>query len=200
MYFRKKPVVIEAVPAAQLIHGATKDWQNLPDWFVAAYDAGGVLIRSEGIDIKTLEGTMTADRADIVIRGVKGELYPCKPDIFAATYDPVDAPDTREKGSISPSQAGTAQVSGMSFGLALDALKHGSRVARAGWNGKGMWLVLDPGSTVSQAREGSAYQKAGLTGSFAINPHIDMRTATGEMQPGWLASQTDMLATDWVLI
>lgn len=89
---------------------------------------------------------------------------------------------------------------GMSFGLAIEALKLGARVARAGWNGKGMWLVLDPGSVVSEVREGSAYHKAGVTGSFTINPHIDMKTATGEMQPGWLASQTDMLADDWQLV
>ena len=89
---------------------------------------------------------------------------------------------------------------GMTFGLAIEALKLGKRVARAGWNGKGMWLVLDPGSVVSEVREGSAYDKAGVTGSFTINPHIDMKAATGEMQPGWLASQTDMLADDWVLL
>ncbi|WP_454846070.1 DUF2829 domain-containing protein [Pseudomonas farris] len=89
---------------------------------------------------------------------------------------------------------------GMSFGLAVEALKKGFKVARAGWNGKGMWLVLDPGSVVSEVREGSAYHKAGITGAFTINPHIDMKTATGEMQPGWLASQTDMLADDWQLI
>ncbi|MBK5416356.1 DUF2829 domain-containing protein [Pseudomonas sp. TH31] len=88
----------------------------------------------------------------------------------------------------------------MSFGLAVEALKKGFKVARAGWNGKGMWLVLDPGSVVSEAREGSAYHKAGITGAFTINPHINMKTATGEMQPGWLASQTDMLADDWQLI
>ncbi|WP_339479094.1 DUF2829 domain-containing protein [Pseudomonas sp. RL_5y_Pfl2_73] len=89
---------------------------------------------------------------------------------------------------------------GMSFGLAIEALKMGKCVARAGWNGKGMWLVLDPGSVVSEVREGSAYHKAGVTGAFTINPHIDMKTATGEMQPGWLASQTDMLADDWQLV
>ena len=89
---------------------------------------------------------------------------------------------------------------GMTFGLAIEALKLGRRVARSGWNGKGMWLVLDPGSVVSEVREGSAYHKAGVIGSFTINPHIDMKTATGEMQPGWLASQTDMLADDWLVI
>jgi hypothetical protein len=91
-------------------------------------------------------------------------------------------------------------VTGLSFGLAVEALKMGKRVARSGWNGKGMWLVLDPGSVVSEVREGSAYHKAGVTGSFTINPHIDMKTATGEMQPGWLASQTDMLADDWMIV
>ncbi len=91
-------------------------------------------------------------------------------------------------------------ISGMSFGVAIESLKAGKRVARSGWNGKGMWLVLDPGSVVAEVREGSAYHKAGVTGSFTINPHIDMRTATGEMQPGWLASQTDMLADDWKVV
>jgi hypothetical protein len=89
---------------------------------------------------------------------------------------------------------------GITFGMAIEALKLGERVARAGWNGKGMWLVLEPGSIVSEARVGSAYHRAGITGAFAINGHIDMKTATGEMQPGWLASQTDMLADDWQIV
>lgn len=93
-----------------------------------------------------------------------------------------------------------SQSDQMTFGSAIEALKQGKRVARSGCNGKGMWLVLDPGSVVGEVREGSAYHKAGVTGSFTINPHIDMRTATGEMQPGWLASQTDMLADDWMLV
>jgi hypothetical protein len=91
-------------------------------------------------------------------------------------------------------------TNGLTFGLAIEALKMGKRVARAGWNGKGMWLVLDPGSVVGEVREGSVYHKAGIIGALVINPHIDMKTATGEMQPGWLASQTDMLACDWCIV
>lgn len=91
-------------------------------------------------------------------------------------------------------------VTGMSFGLAIEALKQGHKVARTGWNGKGMWLVLDPGSVVQEPRPGSVYANAGMTGPFTINGHIDMRTASGEMQPGWLASQTDMLADDWAIL
>jgi len=85
----------------------------------------------------------------------------------------------------------------MNFGQAIDALKDGKKVCREGWNGKGMWLVLDHGTKGITPREGSVYAKAGLKPGTDINPHIDMLTATGEMQPGWLASQTDMLADDW---
>jgi hypothetical protein len=86
--FRKKPVVIDAVRCIVLIRHSLQDWAALPDWFVAAYDKGDIVIRPDGIDILTLEGTMTAAPADWIIRGVKGELYPCKPDIFEATYEP----------------------------------------------------------------------------------------------------------------
>jgi hypothetical protein len=87
----------------------------------------------------------------------------------------------------------------MNFGEALAALKDGERVAREGWNGKGMWLVLVPSSVGITFTEGSIYHKAGLANG-TINAHIDMKTATGEMQPGWLASQADMLAEDWVVL
>lgn len=91
----------------------------------------------------------------------------------------------------------------MSFGEAIVALKVGSKVARTGWNGKGMWLILVPGTPGVQLKEGSPYQKAGLE-VVDILPHIDMWTINAEgsraMLPGWLASQSDMLAEDWVLI
>jgi hypothetical protein len=96
-------------------------------------------------------------------------------------------------------------VDGMSFGLAVEALKMGERVARAGWNGKGMFLLLVNGTDNAQLREGTPYHSAlntDRTGQshVSINPHIDMMTATGEFQPGWLASQTDMLADDWMIV
>lgn len=84
--YRKKPVVIEAVqwhPA--LTNG------NPPDWLSAAIAGGKVYYQggeSPHLTIETLEGAHRADVGDWIIRGVKGELYPCKPDIFAATYEP----------------------------------------------------------------------------------------------------------------
>lgn len=79
----------------------------------------------------------------------------------------------------------------MNFGQALEALKAGSRVSRAGWNGKGMWLtLLRPG--VEMARS-----VGGPDGDLSLDPCIAMRTAGGTLQPGWLANQADMLAEDW---
>jgi len=92
----------------------------------------------------------------------------------------------------------------MNFGQALEALKAGQRVARAGWNGKGMWLALTPGSVIpaDKARAGAAELVAAERNiqSIVIDPHIDMRTAGGSLQVGWLASQADMLGEDWAVL
>ena len=83
----------------------------------------------------------------------------------------------------------------MNLGQALEALKNGRRVQRAGWNGKGMFLFLVPGSrfTVSRAPLLGIYPEGT---AIDYHAHVDMRTATGEIVP-WLCSQTDMLAEDW---
>jgi hypothetical protein len=78
--FRKRPVVIDAVQ-----YRAGECPGELADDVIA----GRVEHKEDGcMLIKTLEGEMRADPGDWIIRGVKGELYPCKPDIFAATYEP----------------------------------------------------------------------------------------------------------------
>jgi hypothetical protein len=83
------------------------------------------------------------------------------------------------------------------FGLALCALKEGRRVAREGWNGKGMFLFLVPGSTFQVNRPPLlGIYPEGTTIDYC--PHIDMKTADGKIVP-WLASQTDVLADDWCL-
>jgi len=92
--FRKKPVVIEAWQVFLYGVNASKYFHEMPQWLEDAYSEGIVSNVGSGTDkskvrIKTLEGNMLADDGDWIIRGVKGELYPCKPDIFAATYEPV---------------------------------------------------------------------------------------------------------------
>lgn len=91
----------------------------------------------------------------------------------------------------------------MNFGEAIAALKAGKKVARKGWNGKGMWLILVPGQPNVTLREGTPYANALPDHrEVEILPHIDMWTTNSEgrraMLPGWLASQTDMLCDDWV--
>ena len=95
-------------------------------------------------------------------------------------------------------------VIGMSFGDAIAALKAGQKVARTGWNGKGMWLALSPGLlNLDPAQFWSpanrAYAEA-QGGCVSVLPCITMKTATGEILMGWLASQTDMLADDWLIV
>lgn len=80
--YRKKPVVIDAVQ-----HKAGEQ----PDCFCDDVIAGRMRYVEDGsVLITTLEGTMQAVPGDWIIRGVKGELYPCKPDIFSATYEPAN--------------------------------------------------------------------------------------------------------------
>lgn len=79
--YRKKPVVIEAFEYRQS-EQRSEVAQDVIDGNVRYAEDGTMLIR-------TLEGEMCARPGDWIIRGVKGELYPCKPDIFAATYEPV---------------------------------------------------------------------------------------------------------------
>lgn len=98
-------------------------------------------------------------------------------DVFEAAYQPITA---------------------MSFGHALAALKAGDKVCRAGWNGKGMFLFLVAGSTFKVNRPP-------LMGIYPegteinYHAHIDMKTADNQVVP-WLASQTDMLADDWMIV
>lgn len=86
----------------------------------------------------------------------------------------------------------------LSFSQALDKLKQGNKVARSGWNGKGMFIFLVNGSKFKVNR-------APLLGIYPegteinYHAHVDMKTADGQIVP-WLCSQTDMLAEDWEVI
>lgn len=90
MKYRKKPVVIEAWLVADLHRVAHSDWPTLPQHVIKAYDENVLEFDLYGLEVVTLEGRMRAEMDDMLIRGVKGELYPCKPDIFRATYELVE--------------------------------------------------------------------------------------------------------------
>lgn len=96
----------------------------------------------------------------------------------------------------------------MNFGAAIHALKDGKKVAREGWNGKGMWIVLmpalqlpphstqEPGAKVNDRTA----KHIGLDTPLDSQPYVAMWTAAQQWQPGWLPSQADMLAEDWTTV
>ena len=188
--YTKKPVTIEAIQFADdadtisNIHGFLQADETRIDY---ANPTAPVL------KIQTLEGEMTAQVGDWIIKGVKGEFYPCKPDIFEATYE-------KEKGT--PPDA----LTGHNFGYAIQALKNGHRVSRAGWNGKGMFLFLLPaGDGIptkvihDPALRAVIESEVGGDTCDALGS-VRMFTADKKILTGWLASQTDMLAEDWEIL
>ena len=91
----------------------------------------------------------------------------------------------------------------LTFGLAIEALKQGKRVARSGWNGKGMYLWLLPSGVVKAewCKEPHLKEIAEANGGeIEALASIRMMTADKKVLTGWLASQTDMLAEDWFIV
>lgn len=89
------------------------------------------------------------------------------------------------------------QTDGMSFGLAIEAARMGKRIARKGWNGKNMYVFL-ASEDISFTTD--ADMSEFLAEAVEVHPMLVMRTAQKSLQPGWLASQADMLADDWRIV
>lgn len=123
----------------------------------------------------------TSDNPDIGTPGYKvvysdGYTSWSPKDVFEDAYRPCDA---------------------MTFGLAVEALKKGSKVRRAGWNGKGMFLYYVPASAYPASRNEHGTMLGVFDGDMVpYGAYIAMKTAQNNVVP-WLASQTDVLAEDW---
>lgn len=148
----------------------------------------------------------------------RGWAYPAGEDQSAQGYlveytDGGKPNDDRHAGYISwtpkeQADAAYRPTDGMSFGLALEALKKGARVARTGWNGKGMFVVLMPRLQLppysTQGTERKVNDRTakwiGEDTPLDCSPYLAMWTADRKWQPGWLASQADMLADDWQIV
>lgn len=103
--FRKKPVVIEAIRYDGTPESKNELWEFVhPFVFTEPADPENQTKIDRDIFISTLEGHMKVSPGDWVIKGVKGEFYPCKPDIFAATYEPVEEDEANQKAR-TPAQA-----------------------------------------------------------------------------------------------
>lgn len=92
----------------------------------------------------------------------------------------------------------------MDFSEALRLLKMGKKLARSGWNGRGMWITMSPGhpglpaeNFWSEANKEHAFAMGGLA---SVNPCITMKGADGSITMGWVAAQTDLFAEDWGVV
>ena len=103
-------------------------------------------------------------------------------------------------------EAACRPIDGMTFGMAIEAMKHGKRVARKGWNGKGMWLCVPlcngpkeiPASSIWGKPNAEYAEQNG--GTVKVVPYVTMKASDGTIVMGWLASQTDMLSEDWEIV
>ncbi len=107
------------------------------------------------------------------IRHANGHVSWCPSDVFEENYHPME---------------------GMNFGLALEAAKQGKKISRAGWNGKGQYVFL--ADTVEFHTDADISE---LKGDIEVSDILVIRTTRG-LQPGWLATQSDMLAEDWMIV
>ncbi|WP_351122593.1 DUF2829 domain-containing protein [Shewanella sp. T24-MNA-CIBAN-0130] len=187
--FKKKPVIVEAVQFTGDKEPVIELMRLMNEGQEFSFNVESLTsCNANDVMILTLEGVMTANIGDWIIKGVNGEFYPCKPDIFEKTYEAV-----KPGGEL------------LTFGQAIEAAKAGSKVARKGWNGKGMWVIYNAGSQgqTHSMFEGSVYKNHGVD-TCEILPHLDMYTVNADgrraMLAGWLASQTDMISEDWVIV
>jgi hypothetical protein len=99
--------------------------------------------------------------------------------------------------SVQDESADEAPSEGLNFSQALISIKVGKKLARSGWNGKGMFVFLVQGSTFKANR--SPLLDFYPNTEIHYRPHIDMRDAQGSIVP-WMASQTDLLSDDWMVV
>ena len=187
MKFIKKRVVVEAV------HWNGIKVSETPEWILEALNSGVLVRFGDKVQVRTLEGVMTASPGDYIIKGVDGELYPCKPDIFEKTYEKV------EEGKESEN---------LNFGEVIEILKQGGLVRRKGWNGKGLFVIKQVPAHIEsdviprmQSLPQSAKDRI-LKGKGFVDytsQCLIYNENTGRAD-SWVPSVSDIFAEDWEVV
>ena len=195
MEYRKKPVVIEAIRLTTDnfdvvcdFMGGTPVPKHNPDFGID--ENGNTNEPYLGVYIETLEGKMLANYGDYIIKGVNGEFYPCKPDIFEKTYDKAD------------------DSSVMGFGDAIEVLKQGGTVRRSGWNGKGLMVfkqvpahiesdIIPKMQSLSQSAKDLILRSKGF---IDYTSQCLIYNENNGRADSWVPSISDVFAEDWEIV
>lgn len=183
MKYRKKSVEVDVITWDEFIEYGLNHTDNIVEGMPWSFEYKDHPITHENDQcyiIPTLEGFMRFTPEDVLITGVKGEIYPCKKDIFEETYEEID----KEERS-----------TGMNFGEAIKLVRHGRRLQRSGWNGKSQYIELATNISYVNANGTVVNCEHDAIGNKAI-----AFVGTSGVQLGWLASQADMLADDWMIV
>lgn len=199
MKYIQKPVAVEAVKTFEASEPDPKKiFNETPDWLIRAFGDNKlkfVIDRLPGIDepdsvyavIQSHSGVMKVTPGNWIVREPSGEIRAYTSEQFDRSFNLDCYPDTFD------------------FGLAIKALKEGKRVARKGWNDKGMFLFLLPGGNPQKSAIHDPALRAVIDqhcegDTFPALPSVRMWTADHKVLTGWLASQTDMLSEDWEVV
>lgn len=204
--YRKKPVVIGVVTFDELVAYGKEHADNIVEGMPWSFEFEGVQITHENDEcyvIPTLEGNHNFTPKDVLIKGIKGELYPCKIDIFKATYDEVDVLNV----DTSPGPYGGLHLGRGTFGEATRALNAGLRVARSGWNGNDMFVFqqvpseipLDVIANMQSLPQSVKDEFAKRGASISYRNQLAIVKPNNEIN-GWTPSGSDALATDWKVL
>ena len=195
MKYRKKPVVIEAIRLTTDnfdvvcdFMGGTPVPKHNPDFGID--ENGNTNEPYLGVYIETLEGKMLANYGDYIIKGVNGEFYPCKPDIFEKTYDKAD------------------DSSVIGFGDAIEVLKQGGTVRRSGWNGKGLMVfkqvpahiesdIIPKMQSLSQSAKDLILRSKGF---IDYTSQCLIYNENNGRADSWVPSISDVFAEDWEIV
>ena len=176
--YRRKPLEVKAV---ELTADYLRKMAGKKETYVLDGNEYEVRYGTKEVSIDMPGGSVLAKEGEYIVTGIKGEMYPCNKDIFEELN--AEVKDT------------------FSFGQAIEFLKEGRKVARKGWNGKGMWIVMMPALFLEAGMvNGRTRKHIGEDKPLDSQPYIAMWTAEGKWQPGWLASQADLMAEDWTLV
>ena len=179
--------------------------QQMVDEFIAAVEVQTMgtkttVVRARlknGFEIVEASACVSAENYDeemgasICLEKIKDKVWMLLGFLLQTAVNGVSMKEFLYEGSVGPDK-------GMSFSLALEKVKMGCRIARIGWSGKGQYVFLAEDVDFNTQADISEFQ--GSIDGVDVLPVLVFRTAAGDLQSGWLASQSDMLAEDWMVL